>query len=229
MKRVDSFNKNVDRYESWFDLNRLAYESELEAIKDLLPRFGKGLEIGVGTGRFAAPLGLRFGLDPSNNMCKVASKRGIQVILGVGESLPFKDSSIDLILVVTTICFLDDVPGTLKEAYRILVDGGYILTGFIDRESSLGMLYESHKTESIYYRDATFLSTDEVVHHLKQTGFSDFLFHQTIFETPSGMKSVDSFRPGLEGGSFVVVRGLKRMQAEKGKHNGKGTLFYERT
>ncbi len=209
MKRVDSFDKNVDKYESWLDLNRLAYELELEAIKDLLPRFGKGLEIGVGTGRFAPPLGLRFGIDPSKNMCKMASKRGIQVILGVGESLPFKDSSIDLVLMVTTICFLDDVPGILKEAYRILIDGGYILIGFIDRESSLGRLYESHKTDSIYYRDATFLSANEVVHHLKQTGFSDFLFRQTIFETPSGMKSADSIRPGFEGGSFVVVRGLK--------------------
>ena len=103
MARVDSFDKNVDRYDSWFDRNRLAYESELEAIKALLSRSGKGLEIGVGTGLFAAPLGVRFGIDPSMNMVRAAMRRGVEVILGAGENLPCKEGSFDILLMVTTI------------------------------------------------------------------------------------------------------------------------------
>lgn len=210
MPGVDSFDEKMDRYESWFERNRMAYESELEAVRALLPRLGKGLEIGVGTGRFAAPLGLRFGVDPSKNMGKAAIKRGIKVILGVGENLPFKEGSFDILLMVTTICFLDDVPGTLKEAYRVLTDRGGVVIGFIDRESLLGRVYERHKKDHLFYKDAAFLSVEEVLFYLEQAGFRDFLFRQTIFGNPAEMKDRDPVKPGCGFGSFVVVRGNKR-------------------
>ncbi len=43
--------------------NQLAYDSELEAIVQILPKSGRALEIGVGSGRFAAPLNLELGVD----------------------------------------------------------------------------------------------------------------------------------------------------------------------
>jgi ubiquinone/menaquinone biosynthesis C-methylase UbiE len=147
-------------------------------------------------------------------MGKVAGKRGIKVILGVGENLPCKNSSLEIVFMVTTICFLDDMPGTLKEAYRVLTDGGYILIGFIDRESSLGKIYETHKTDSVFYRDATFLSVDEVLSCLKQAGFREFLFRQTVLGNPAEMKHPDPVKQGYGEGSFVVVRGQKSIQQE---------------
>ena len=212
MGRVKSFEKNVDKYEAWFDRNQAAYQSELQALLTLLPKNGQGLEVGVGTGRFAAPLGVRVGVDPSPAMAKVAMERGIEVRFGVGENLPCKDSSFDFILLVTTICFLDDVSAALREAYRVLTAGGYILVGFINRESTLGKVYEKRKQESEFYRDATFLSVNEVVHHLKQAGFCDFVFRQTIFQNPEEMKQPDLVRPGYGEGSFVVVRAKKPLK-----------------
>lgn len=212
MGRVESFEKNVDRYEAWFDRNRAAYESELEALRALLPKSGEGLEVGVGTGRFAAPLGLRVGVDPSKAMGKLAMERGIEVRFGVGEDLPCEDSSFDFVLLVTTICFLDDVPAALGEAYRVLKSGGCILVGFIDRESSLGKVYEKRKQDNEFYQNATFLSVDEVVHHLKQVGFRDFVFRQTIFQNPTEMKEADPVRSGYGEGSFVVVRATKPLK-----------------
>jgi SAM-dependent methyltransferase len=210
--RVKSFEKNVDRYEAWFDRNQAAYQSELEALRALLPKNGKGLEVGVGTGRFAAPLGLRVGVDPSPAMAKVAMERGIEVPFGVGENLPCKDSSFDFILLVTTICFLDDVPAAFREAYRVLTAGGYILVGFINRESTLGKAYEQRKRSNEFYRQATFLSVDEVVLDLQQAGFRDFVFRQTIFQNPKEMKQLDLVRPGYGEGSFVVVRAKKPLK-----------------
>jgi len=210
--RVKSFEKYVDKYEAWFDRNQAAYQSELEALRTLLPKNGKGLEVGVGTGRFAAPLGVRVGVDPSPAMAKVAMERGIEVRFGVGENLPCKDSSFDFILLVTTICFLDDVSAALREAYRVLTAGGYILVGFINRESLLGKAYEKRKQESEFYRDATFLSVDEVVIHLQRAGFRDFVFRQTIFQNPEEMKQPDPVRPGYGEGSFVVVRAKKPLK-----------------
>jgi SAM-dependent methyltransferase len=210
--RVKSFEKNVDRYEAWFDRNQAAYQSELEALRSLLPKNGKGLEVGVGTGRFAAPLGVRVGVDPSPAMAKVAMERGIEVPFGVGENLPCKDSSFDFILLVTTICFLDDVPAAFREAYRVLTAGGYILVGFINRESTLGKAYEQRKRSNEFYRQATFLSVDEVVLDLQQAGFRDFVFRQTIFQNPKEMKQLDLVRPGYGEGSFVVVRAKKPLK-----------------
>lgn len=212
MGRVESFEKNVDRYEAWFDRNRAAYESELEALRALLPKSGEGLEVGVGTGRFAAPLGLRVGVDPSKAMGKLAMERGIEVRFGVGEDLPCEDSSFDFVLLVTTICFLDDVPAALGEAYRVLKSGGCILVGLIDSESSLGKVYEKRKQDNEFYQNATFLSVDEVVHHLKQVGFRDFVFRQTIFQNPTEMKEADPVRSGYGEGSFVVVRATKPLK-----------------
>jgi SAM-dependent methyltransferase len=213
--KVESFEQNVDRYEAWFEHHRLAYESELKAIRMLLPKSGEGLEVGVGTGRFAAPLGIGVGVEPSPAMGQLARERGIEVRFGVGENLPCDDSSFDFVLLVTTICFLDDVPSALAEAYRVLKSGGYILIGFVDRESPLGEIYESRKQDNVFYRDATFLSTDEIVTHLKQAGFCDFVFLQTIFHNLEEMKEVDSVRSGYGEGSFVVVRGTKTFLSQE--------------
>ena len=173
------------------------------------PERGEGLEVGVGTGRFAAPLGVRVGIDPAKAMGKIAMERGIEVRYGVGENLPCEDSSFDFVLLVTTICFLDDVPAAFEEAYRVLKSGGCILVGFIDRESSLGKVYEQRKQDNEFYQDATFLSVSEVVRHLKQAGFRGLVFRQTIFQNPTEMKQADPVRSGHGEGSFVVVRAKK--------------------
>ena len=96
MPRVESFEKNVDRYEAWFDRNRAAYESELEALRALHPERGEGLEVGVGTGRFAAPLGVRVGIDPAKAMGKIAMERGIEVRYGVGEKSSLRGQQLRL-------------------------------------------------------------------------------------------------------------------------------------
>ncbi len=209
MSRTDPFARHVDRYDSWFDRNLPVFQSELEAVRALLPRFEKGVEIGVGTGRFAASLGVRFGVDPSYNMGKAASKRGIEVVLGVGEDIPFKQGSLDVLLMITTICFLYDVPAALKEACRVLREDGQILIGFIDRESPLGKIYEANKKDNPFYRNATFLSADELLRQLKQAGFEDFSIRQTVFKAPAEMKVADPPKPGYGEGSFVVIRGGK--------------------
>jgi hypothetical protein len=103
-----AFEQHVDRYDEWFERNRAVYESELRAVASLLPRHGVGIEIGVGTGRFAARLGIAVGVEPSAAMGAVARRRGIEVIQAVAECLPLADATFDVALMVTTLCFLDD-------------------------------------------------------------------------------------------------------------------------
>ena len=68
---MDAFDKYAEEYDRWFDENEIIYKSEIEALKRHIPR-GKGLEIGVGTGRFAKPFNIKIGVDVSEEMAKIA-------------------------------------------------------------------------------------------------------------------------------------------------------------
>ena len=135
MAKSKPFDEYASQYEDWFERNKFIYESELLAIREQLPESGEGIEIGVGSGRFAAPLGIQLGVEPSSQMRKIANQRGIEVIDGVAEDLPFNNAQFDFALMVTTICFLDDIEAAFKEAFRLLKPGGLFIIGFIDKDS----------------------------------------------------------------------------------------------
>ena len=211
MPGVNAFDKNVDRYEQWFVDNPLAYVSELHALRELLPTSGIGIEIGVGTGRFAAPLEIKKGVEPSRSMAEIARKRGIEVIHGVAEHLPFMDGEFDCALMVTTVCFLDDMDMAFQEVRRVLKPGGLFVIGFVDRESPLGTAYQDRKDKSAFYRDATFYSAEDIVSHLQKAGFGEFAFRQTLFRPLAELSGVEPVKEGHGEGSFVVVRGEKKL------------------
>ncbi|NIQ04471.1 MAG: class I SAM-dependent methyltransferase [Candidatus Korarchaeota archaeon] len=209
MSKIGPFEEHPLRYEAWFEKHKFVYQAELRAVRALLPESGDGIEIGVGTGRFAGPLGIKMGVDPSRKMRAQARKKGIMVIDAVAEDLPFKDQRFDYALMVTTLCFLDDVDQAFGEIYRILKPRGCFINGFIDRESPVGRTYQKHKRNNVFYRIAEFYSVDEVVAHLQKAGFKDFEYTQTIFQSLPNTGELEPVRPGFGQGSFVVVKGKK--------------------
>jgi ubiquinone/menaquinone biosynthesis C-methylase UbiE len=100
MPKTGPFEEHTEQYEQWFEEHQNAYQSELTALRRLLPKPGFGVEIGVGSARFAAPLGIRVGIDPAERMLEHARKRGIDVVRGVAEALPFEDETFDTALIV---------------------------------------------------------------------------------------------------------------------------------
>ena len=209
MAKIEPFEQHAQQYEDWFEKNRFAYESELKAVKTLLPEGGNGMEIGVGSGRFAAPLGIKTDIEPSAKMREIARKRGIDAVDGVAEALPFDDARFDFLLMVTTICFLNDIEAALKEAHRVLRPDGCLIIGFIDKDSRLGRLYQMSKEKSVFYREATFYSVNELVVLLRRAGFGKFRFTQTIFHQPAEMKGIEAVRDGYGEGSFVAIKAGK--------------------
>jgi len=205
MKNI--FDKHYKKYDTWYDKHKFAYLSELEAIRRVLPKKGKGLEIGVGTGRFAAPLGIKFGIDPSEHMVKLAGQRGIDIKLGVGESLPVGDAIFDYIAIIITLCFVKNPQKVLRESKRVLKRKGKIIIGIVDKNSFLGEFYQ--KKKSRFYKRANFFSVKEVVNLLKATGFNKFSSYQTIFQSPEKMKSINKPQKGFGKGGFVVILGEK--------------------
>ncbi|MEJ2051122.1 MAG: class I SAM-dependent methyltransferase [Calditrichota bacterium] len=129
MAKIDPFEQHAKQYEAWFSEHPYVYESELEAVRELLPPSDSGLEIGVGSGRFAEPLGIQQGVEPSEQMRRIAEQRGITTKRGKAEHLPYRKESFDLALMVTTLCFLDNVDQSFREVRRILKPGGTISAG----------------------------------------------------------------------------------------------------
>lgn len=209
MARTNAFDSHWGQYEEWFAKNHWVYQSELKAVRYFIPRSGVGVEIGVGSGRFAVPFGITIGLEPSKAMGKLAEAKGIEVHDGVAECLPFESKRFDFVLMVTTICFVDDIILSFQEARRILKTGGLFIIGFVDRASPLGMRHESRKSENVFYREAAFYSADSVLATLNQCGFIEPAVIQTVFGELSNIKSIQEFREGHGRGGFVVVRTKK--------------------
>lgn len=209
MVNAAPFEEHTDRYEVWFDEYEDVYRSELDALDRLVAREGDGLAIGVGSGRFAGPLGIDVGVDPSGAMLERARDRGIEPVSGVAERLPFEDGAFDTVLLVTSICFVDDIPTTLSEAARVLDSDGALVLGYIDRESPVGQIYQEHKDQNPFYQDATFVSTDELVAALEDAGFADFEFVQTIYQWIDEIDGREPVEDGHGDGSFVGIRATR--------------------
>jgi len=208
--RTAPFARHHRRYDDWFERHRAAYLSELLALRALLPWSGRGLEIGVGTGRFAAPLGVEVGIDPAAEVLDYARERGVRVARAVAEALPFPDAVFDYALVVTTICFVDDARAMLEETARVLRPNGALVIGLIDRESPLGHDYVAHRAENVFYRDARFFSAAEVAALLAQTGFREPVWLQTVSAPLAQIREIEPAQAGTGRGAFLVVRAHAR-------------------
>ena len=206
MPGTAAFETHHRHYDQWFERHAAAYHSELLAVRAQLPWEGLGLSIGVGTGRFAAPLGIQCGIDPSRAMLNYAAQRGIAGIQGIAEALPFADGCFDHLLCVTTLCFVDDASAMLREAWRVLKPGGVLVVGFIDRTSALGQHYLAHQAENVFYRDASFFSAAEVELLLEDAGFIHATWVQTLAKPLEQTVDMEPLHPGHGQGAFVVVR-----------------------
>lgn len=206
MPKIEAFERFSDAYDAWFEENADKYEAELALIRRLLPPSGaRGMEVGIGSGKFAMPFGIRTGVEPSREMALKARRQGIQVIAGVAEHLPLAADGVDFVLMVTTICFVDDLGATFSEAWRVLKPGGWLIVGFVDKESDLGRHYEANRDQSRFYREATFFSTREVMAHLEAAGFRIDRIAQTLIPGDKGGRILDGFGQG----AFVGLRGVK--------------------
>jgi ubiquinone/menaquinone biosynthesis C-methylase UbiE len=175
------FEEAAVEYDKWFETHKWVYQSEVEAVRKFIPEAGEGIEIGVGTGRFSIPFGIKVGVEPAKEMAEIARKKGITVYEAKAEHLPFQDNSFDFALIVTTLCFLEDPFQALKEIKKILKPAGKIVIGMLDEYSPLGMLYEEKRKKNKCYRDARFYSVKQVLDWLEKIGFNNFETVQTIF------------------------------------------------
>ncbi len=232
MNAIQSFNDLAEDYDSWFEENSEVFKAEIETLAAMVPENGRGLEIGVGTGRFAAPLGIRTGIDPARRALRYARSRDILVCQAVGEQLPFESNQFDFALLNTVDPFVDDIQIILNEIRRVLNTQGQIIIGMIDKDSHLGQVYDAEKEKDPFFRDAHFHSADEIIRHLRDIGFSNIVSRQTLMGDPFAAvhereKEDESTGPtlaiqdGYGEGGFVALRAEKlapKQTAKVSKH-----------
>ncbi len=124
MGGVSVFDSLADRYDSWYVRHPVTAENEVNAARKALSGARPCLEVGAGTGFFAAGLGCIFGVDPSIGMLRIARARGVEVALAHAEYLPLRSSSMRGVAFIVTLCFLDDPRTALAESFRVLRPGG---------------------------------------------------------------------------------------------------------
>ncbi|MFB6138335.1 MAG: class I SAM-dependent methyltransferase [Halobacteriaceae archaeon] len=202
------FETHAARYDRWFETHPEAHRSAMAALSRLVPEDSFGLAVGVGSGRFAGPLNIDVGLDPAGAMLDRALDRGVTPIRGVAEALPVRPARFDVVLAVTTVCFVDDLAATLHEARRVLRPGAALVIGYVDADSPLGQRYQETEGRSPFYREATFLSTPAPEEAIEEAGFQEVEFVQTLFSSPSAMEEADPVRDGHGDGSFVGLRAV---------------------
>ncbi len=205
---IKVFDQNAQRYDSWYIKHWYAYQSELIAIRSILPRFRHGIEIGSGTGRFSLPLGIHVGVEPSQKMASIAIQRGLNTINAMAEHLPFSEKTFDFALIVVSICFFNDPYRALKEVHRILTYKGYLIISIIPSDSIVGNFYLKNKIPP-FYTHAKFFATEDILKLLANSGFVIHTLVQTLFDFPWMLTRVDPTVKGYGVGSFVAILAQK--------------------
>ncbi|NIO83559.1 MAG: methyltransferase domain-containing protein [Candidatus Aminicenantes bacterium] len=206
------FENNVADYEQWYEDHKAVFESEVRALQALfetLPENLRGIEVGLGTGRFSEALGVKEGVEPAAAMAAKAEQRGIEVMPGLAEKLPYADMQFDFVLFVT-VCFLDQLKLAFKEANRVLKKGGAIIIGFLDKEQTVAQSYLEKKQRSTFYQKASFYTVQRIENLLRETGFAQMEYYQTLFGELDSITEMQLPVEGYGSGSFVVVKGIKK-------------------
>ena len=161
----EPFESYATQYDAWYDSEKgkILYENEKRCLKRLINDCnGKVLEVGVGTGRFALLAQEVFGVDVAESPLRIAKSRGIKVIRAKAEELPFRENTFSCVMLIVTICFVDNPRSVLEEARRILKEDGKIIIGAVFLDSEWGKFYEQKKKEGhIFYKFANFYSFED--------------------------------------------------------------------
>lgn len=153
MASVDPFASVAADYDRWFEtpLGAFVDREELAALARLLAAVPRGhvLEVGAGTGHVVKAVRAQgftvTAVEPSAAMRAIGEREthgaGVTWVNGRAEALPFPDARFDGALFFATIEFVDDPAQALREAFRVVRDGGWVAVGALNALSAWTALY----------------------------------------------------------------------------------------
>lgn len=229
------FDQYASAYDAWFLDNRNVLYSEVNLVASTLKNAGRVLSVGCGSGLFEKILREEYGItvtdgiEPSAGMAEIARKRGLHVVETTAEEADFGREAYDTLLFNGTPSYIGDLRSVVRKAYDALPTGGRIILIDVPKESSYGLLYNLAKAvgtwnhpllEGCYPPNpypiefvdvAAWRTTAEKVELLREAGFTDLEFAQTLTSHP--VCSNDEEEQPVAGygkGDYVAVTAYKR-------------------
>jgi SAM-dependent methyltransferase len=124
-----------DGLAEWYDANFATSELGLVARATVVRLLGSGsgslLDVGCGGGAHAIAFGelgwAVTGIDVSEDQLRLARERGVDVVLGRAEALPFDDTSFDAAVAMWIHTDVEDFSAAVQEVARVLRVGAPLI------------------------------------------------------------------------------------------------------
>ena len=230
-----AFDEHASAYDSWFFENQNLLSSELKLVAHFLDKNSKILSVGCGSGLFEMLLAkdhdihIKHGIEPSTDMAAVAQKRGLQVEIGTAESCEIPANEFDITMFNGSVSYITDLDASINKAYQALKSGGKLILIDVPKESGFASLYNlasslntwqhpllEHISPADPYpielvKSATWRTSDEKIAVMKDNGFTDFAYAQTLLTHPMfANDKVQEVIAGYDRGDYVAICGIKK-------------------
>lgn len=132
------------------------HSSRIDPIYWDIPDGATVLDVGCNSGEFMRRIiqGRKDitikGVDISENVVKIAREKGLDVIQGDGESLPFPDSSFDYVVLMEVIVHVHEPRKLLSEIKRVLKKDG-VLIGSAPHKNLEMNIWDDRRLHHAYY------------------------------------------------------------------------------
>ena len=224
------FDQYAAEYDAWFMENKKLLYSEAKLVAYFLKPNTKIFSVGCGSGLFESILlqnfniQIKYGIEPSKNMAKIARKRGIKVELTTAEEMILAKNEYDFILFNGTPSYITDLAKAFEKAYKALKPSGKIVVIDVPKESSYALMYNLAKALETwdhpllqgihpqnpypieFVKIANWKTTEEKIASLKKIGFKNFKFAQTLTKHPlfSNLEEEEPIE-GYDSGDYVAI------------------------
>ncbi|MBP5178930.1 MAG: class I SAM-dependent methyltransferase [Lachnospiraceae bacterium] len=223
------FDGYADKYDEWFMKNENLFTSELRLFEKVLGDITgkKLLSVGCGSGLFESYIDSSNidGIEPSEDMGRIAEKRGINVIkYGLIEDVDLPDETYDIIYFNGSSSYMEDLKPVYEKSLRALKKNGKLILLDVPKESAFGFMYLLGKSLNTY--DHEFLegampelpyplalassgvwhTTEEKINVLKELGIKNFDFYQTLIKNPLYTnEEPEEVSEGYKSGGYVAI------------------------
>ncbi len=223
------FDGYAAQYDEWFMENDHLFTSELRLFQKVLGDITgkKLLSVGCGSGLFESYIDCSMleGIEPSEDMGKIAEKRGVNVICyGVIEDADLPDNTYDIIYFNGSSSYIEDLKPVYAKCLRALRDDGKLILLDVPKESAFGFMYLLGKSlntyDHEYLKDAmpklpyplalassgVWHTTESKIQILKELGISRFSYYQTLTRNPLYTnEEPEEVTEGYKSGGYVAI------------------------
>jgi len=223
------FDGYADKYDEWFMVNDNLFTSELRLFKKVLGDISgkKLLSVGCGSGLFESYIDSSNieGIEPSEDMGRIAEKRGVNVIkYGLIEDVDLPDEKYDIIYFNGSSSYMENLKPVYEKCLKALKKDGKLILLDVPKESAFGFMYLLGKSLNTYDHEylegampalpyplalaasGVWHSTEEKIGVLRDLGVKEFTFYQTLVKNPLYTnEEPEEVIEGYKSGGYVAI------------------------